>query len=95
MTNKGDTNGKEKLEDHYERVVRSTTVDYGLDWCDFIYKLVGGNIMDYWTMNYGALSDLRIKALIRLCRPDLTEQERKSLREICMIWKTRTDNEIN
>lgn len=50
---------------------------------------------DYWRMNYGALSDLRIKALIRLCRPDLTEQERKSLREICMIWKTRTDNEIN
>lgn len=50
---------------------------------------------DYWRMNYGVLSDLRIKALIKLSQPNLTQDERKSLREICMIWKTRTDNEIN
>lgn len=83
------------MEDYYERVVRSTTVDYGLDWCNFIYKLVGGNIMDYWTMNYSALSDLRIKALIRLSNSGLTMDERQALREICNVWKARTDNEIN
>ena len=51
--------------------------------------------MDYWTMNYGALSDLRIKALIRLSNTGLTTAERQALREICNVWKTRTDNEIN
>lgn len=88
-------NYDEKLEDYYERVVRSTNVDYCLFWCDTTGELVGGNIMDYWTMNYGALSDLRIKALIRLSNGGLTFDERQALREICNVWKTRTDNEIN
>ena len=70
-------------------------MDYGLVWWNTTGELVGGIIMDYWTMNYGALSDLRIKALIRLSTTGLTTEERQALREICSVWKTRTDNEIN
>lgn len=50
-------------------------------------------IGDLWRIDYGKLSEMRYKALIKLSREDCPEQERPILRRICEIWKIRSDNE--
>ena len=52
-------------------------------------------IKELWSIDYGKLSDIRYRALLRLGRTDITQYERQVLRRVCDIWKTRTDNEIN
>lgn len=50
-------------------------------------------LQDLWTIGYGKLSDLRIRALVKLSSPDCPVEERPILRRICEIWKIRSDNE--
>jgi len=52
-------------------------------------------INELWNIGYGKLSEMRIKALVKLSRTDISQEERQILRRICEIWKIRTDNEIN
>lgn len=50
-------------------------------------------LQDCWTIGYGKLSDMRIRALVKLSSPDCPANERPILRRICEIWKIRSDNE--
>ena len=50
---------------------------------------------DCWSMSYSKLSDLRIRALVKLSRADCPTAEKPILRRICEIWKLRSDNECN
>lgn len=52
-------------------------------------------IGDLWRIDYGKLSEIRYKALVKLSRVDCPEQEKPVLRRICEIWKQRSDWEIN
>lgn len=48
---------------------------------------------DCWTISYSKLSDMRIRALVKLSRADCPEAEKPILRRICEIWKLRSDYE--
>lgn len=50
-------------------------------------------LQDLWTIGYGQLSDMRIRALQKLSMSDCPANERPILRRICEIWKIRSDNE--
>ena len=50
-------------------------------------------VRDCWSMSYSKLSDMRIRALIKLSRADCPAEERPILRRICEIWKLRSDYE--
>ena len=50
-------------------------------------------VKDLWTISYERLSDMRMRALIKLSRSDCPDEEKPTLRRICEIWKLRSDNE--
>lgn len=50
-------------------------------------------VKELWTIGYERLSDMRMRALIKLSRSDCPNEEKPTLRRICEIWKLRSDNE--
>ena len=50
-------------------------------------------IRELWNIDYGQLSEIRYRALLKLSREDCPDYEKEVLRRICEIWKLRSDYE--
>lgn len=51
-------------------------------------------VKDLWNIDYEKLSNIRLRALIKLSSPSCPIEERPTLRRICEIYKERSKNEI-